>query len=1098
MGSNGSPPFTRDGAPAVTRASRERDQFVRHDLLLEHSRDGIAILNQEHRVIEASRSFAEMLGYTLAEVTQLHTWDWDAVMTEAQVRATFLDVEHVSGVIETRHRRADGTEYDAEVSAQGAMLDGEPVVVTVTRDITSQKRAREIQRARDELYAAVVSQAADGILVIDAATFQLVEFNDAACAALGYSREEFAPLRIFDFTEHDADEARTLMSSILEQGELEFDVRHQHKDGTWRDVHARNRVVRSGGRVYVTATWRDVTELRAQERAAAQERQLRDALLDAVTSVFYVLDADGRLVLINRAVEHFLGDRALEPGADVATLFGEHQEAAVRASLQRVLAEGHDRAEFEFTGSDGPRRFLFNGVRLDVGGRTLVAGTGVDVTDHHGLIEALRETEERARLAISSANLGLFDVDLRTGSMQVNSQYALMLGYDPQEYREDLTGWLQRVHPDDRDRVRRAQDDCREGRTGQYRTEMRLRTRSGDYRWILAQGSIVQRTVGGAPVRMLGAHLVIDERKQAEFELERHRRRLEELVRERTAALESVNNRLIQSDLRLNAMFDMSQRAASMTETELLQHAVDEAARLTGSEIAYMHFVNDDQESLRLSNWSRGTLARCTAAHDDHYPVSAAGIWADTVRTGRPVVHNDYPSASGKKGCPAGHVPVTRHLGVPIQEGGRVRMLLGVGNKPADYDDSDLRELQLIGNDVWRIYTRRVAELQLADAKDAAEAASRAKSTFLANMSHEIRTPLNAITGFAHLVRQSGVTAEQASQLDQVDAAGAHLLQVIDSVLDLAKIEAGKFVLDCAFVDVAAIFANVAAMVRPAVEAKGIVLVSEIESLPLDCVGDPTRLRQALLNYASNAVKFTRSGRITLRARMLEVAANFVSLRVEVEDTGIGVAADTLPRLFTEFEQADNSATRQHRGTGLGLVITRKLAGLMGGDAGATSVPGAGSTFWFTVRLRRDASVIAGQQARSASIGEVQRDFGGRRVLVVEDDVVNQAITSRVLQAAGLVVDIAADGLEAIRCMEEAAYDIVLMDMQMPRMDGPEATRRIRELPAGARLPILAMTANAFLEDKVQCLEAGMDDFITKPVSPPHLLSKLAEWLARG
>lgn len=396
----------------------------------------------------------------------------------------------------------------------------------------------------------------------------------------------------------------------------------------------------------------------------------------------------------------------------------------------------------------------------------------------------------------------------------------------------------------------------------------------------------------------------------------------------------------------------------------------------------------------------------------------------------------------------------------------------------------------------------RTAELEatnrmLSQAKLLAESANTTKSSFLANISHEIRTPLNAITGMMHLMRRGGVTPEQAERLGKMEAAGHHLLDIINAVLDLSKIEAGKFTLEETAVNIGNVAGNVASMLSEKAQAKKIKLQVESVTESYHLLGDPTRLQQALLNFASNAVKFTDRGSVVLRTSTQVEGCGTVLVRFEVEDTGIGISPDVIEKLFSSFEQADSSTTRKYGGTGLGLAITKKLAQLMGGDAGVFSTPGVGSTFWFIARLKQcEATNQMHEEALPGSSEAILKcDFLGRRILLVEDEPINCEVTLELLKDTKLTIDTAKDGIEALALAKQNEYALILMDMQMPRMDGLEATRQIRKLPNRKSLPIVAMTANAFTEDSERCFDAGMNDFISKPVDPDILFDMVLKWL---
>ena len=434
-------------------------------------------------------------------------------------------------------------------------------------------------------------------------------------------------------------------------------------------------------------------------------------------------------------------------------------------------------------------------------------------------------------------------------------------------------------------------------------------------------------------------------------------------------------------------------------------------------------------------------------------------------------------------------------------------MLTNTSGQPEMYCiDVELTELKRTEAEL-RSYQKHLEEMveertmALTIAKEAAEAANRAKTTFLANMSHELRTPMNAIMGMTNIALHRTTDQRLVDPLTKVTYASQHLLGVLNDLLDISKIEAERLSLDEHEFTLGNVIDTLTSLIGHKAAEKSLSLRIDVspDLYQLELKGDHLRLGQILLNLTGNAVRFTTEGSITVRARVTEDSPAGVVIRFEVQDTGIGILAEDQKRLFAVFEQVDGSTTRRYGGTGLGLAISKRLAQMMGGTMGLDSQLGKGSLFWFTcsfVKCSRAANQNLGK-SESTIEEQLRTQYAGSRILLAEDDPFTQEVLRVLLEAAGLSVAIAENGTDAVRMVQHADYALILMDVQMPKMNGLDASRTIRALPGKQNIPILALTAHAFDEDKQSCINAGMNDHISKPVNPDTLFKILLGWLSK-
>jgi PAS domain S-box-containing protein len=586
---------------------------------------------------------------------------------------------------------------------------------------------------------------------------------------------------------------------------------------------------------------------------------------------------------------------------------------------------------------------------------------------------------------------------------------------------------------------------------GVQQYEFKVKDRYGGTLDVIFRKSVF-RDETGEVAGIIGAFFDITERKRAQQALQLMNSELDARIAERTAGLMKANRQLAANE------FAMEKVGIGITwadfETGRFVYANQFAAGLLGYTV---------QELLKLG----------VSDIDPHFPAAAFQQIRETIR-------------------------LEGHIQFETEQKTRDGLLLPV-EMTIYYHEGILDDRPALIAFVADIRRRKAIEADLVMAKEEALAANAAKSEFLANMSHEIRTPLNAILGLNYLLRQEITNPMQSSKLDKIDVSGRHLLSLINDILDLSKIEAGKVVLENDNFHLSAVLDNVASIIRDSATDKGLLLDISHDHVPVWLWGDVTRLRQALLNFAANAIKFTNKGSVQIRALVVEDSGEHIKVRFEVSDTGIGLTPEQQHRLFQPFHQADGSISRKYGGTGLGLSLTHRLVELMNGTVGLRSVPGSGSTFWFEVPLERGHGPMptAADAIRNGTAEmRLRNRFRGTRILYAEDNAINIEVGVELLHAVGMDVAIAENGRKALDLARGEVFALALMDMQMPEMGGVEATRAIRSLPGWSQVPILALTANAFADDRRACLDAGMNDVLVKPIEPAALYSSLLRWLS--
>ena len=547
----------------------------------------------------------------------------------------------------------------------------------------------------------------------------------------------------------------------------------------------------------------------------------------------------------------------------------------------------------------------------------------------------------------------------------------------------------------------------------------------------------------------------------------------------------------------LKSLLELNRIMESYNFEEMVNHGLEEAVRLTDSNIGFFHFVDEDTQTISLQTWSKNTLKQCDVPDKtEHYPIEIAGVWVECIQKRKPVIHNNYKELPHKKGLPEGHFPLIREMVVPIFESKKIVAVIGVGNKDEEYNEFDLDQLSLLSENIWSIIRRKRAEDAIKIEKNIAENANKAKSIFLANVSHEIRTPMNAVIGFSELLMNQIDDPIQKNYLESIKTSGSSLLHIINDILDLSKIEAGKMDVNPEPTSINNIFEDIKNIFSLKAHQKGINLIFETDDISGYLFNiDELRVSQILLNLIGNAIKFTNKGHVKICSNILlnDKKKKSCTLNIHVEDTGIGITDDALYTIFESFRQQDEQDIKKYGGTGLGLAISKKLAELMNGIITVESEIDKGSIFSLCIKdveLIKDEKTTA--KITSSNIEKIE--FLESSILVVDDIIINRELIKGIFKSSKVNIIEAHNGKEAIIKASENLPDLIIMDIRMPVMDGHTASKVLKSDTKTAHIPIIALTASLSSEKNEELISI-FDGYLRKPVTVNQIINEVRKFL---
>ncbi len=1049
------------------------------------ARDAIILLDHTGNIVFWNPAAEKMFGYSQSEVIHknLHHLIAPAKYIKEHKRG-FADFKNsgdgpiIGKTTELKAITKNNNIIPVEISLAPTKINNQWGATGIIRDITERKLAEEKLHASEKLQETILKSMPSGFIMIDD-SYKIVKVNDRVCQITGYTREELEG-QLCNMVCPKGQKSQECI--ILSKGERSFsgvDTLIKCKNNQTTPILKNAQTINIDGKTYLLESFIDIgarkkaeQELIKAKNKAQESEQKFSAFMKYIPGSAFIKDKDLNFVYVNKFMENNM---------NAGDWIGKNTKKVIHPNLAekmieddlKALRQGRHKYEEQFpVNGKGIRDFLTYKFTIgEENSQKLIGGISIDITERKRLEG--RNTMLSKAIDASPASVVITDIN-------GNIEYV-------NPFFEEKTGYTQEKVKGKNPRVLKSGEQGNEFYKEMWNTilqgkiwrgEFHNRKKNGELFW--EKGSISPVTNGdGEIIQFIAIKEDISQQKKI----------LTDLRQAKEQAEKSAQKVIAQKDIiqfhneRLESLFRISQLSTNSIQ-ELLDYTLNEAVLLTKSKIGYIYFYNEDTKQFTLNTWSKDVMQECKILNPDTvYNLDKTGCWGEAVRQKRPIIINNYKAENKiKKGTPEGHVQLNKFLTIPVFSDNKIVAVAGVANKVLNYNQSDIRQLTLLMDSVWKIVERirLIDDLNLA--KNKAVESDKLKSAFLANMSHEIRTPMNGILGFTELLKEPDLTGEQQNEfISIIQKSGQRMLSTINDIIDISKIESGLVTIKKEQVDLKIFMNDILLFFEPETLKKGVKLEfinTNDPSFPT-IKTDSEKLNSIITNLIKNAVKFTTEGIISFGYKIGENTITFI-----VKDTGIGIPKERQHAIFDRFVQADIADSRVYEGSGLGLSISKSYTEMLGGTIHFESAEGAGTTFYVNIPYLRESSHVDKTEALPEDLFPHKK----LKILIAEDDPISIELLKILLENMSKEILLAKNGQEAIEMARtHLDLDLILMDIKMPNIDGFHATETIRTFNKNVK--IIAQTAFAQEQDAIKALEAGFNDYITKPINKQNLYS---------